>query len=268
MDFLSGGNDLGTLGLGLLIAGAAAGLVSGALGRGAGLILVPALFLAARNAGLTPDNAFHLAAGTGFAALLPLSLGLLATRVPDWNLARRAAPALAIGVIVGTFVGLTLSAMILVLIFTVGGLGTVVLTFANAKPRPAVSRWRAMIAACLQGALASMLGLSGAAFGAPLLTASGLASDKASANASLFAVAITAAGAVVAVAAGWNMHELPRYSYGYVNLMAFAVVAPTAFATSLISTHYANEFEAKKVRVLFAAIATFSVVRMAWSVVG
>lgn len=265
MDFLSGGNDLGTLGLGLLIAGAVAGLVSGALGRGAGLILVPALFLAARGAGLMPDKAFHLAAGTGFAALLPLSLGLLAGRLPDWNATRRAAPPLAMGVVTGVWAGLVVSPMILALIFAAAGIAAVALTFAVTKTHTAGRVWAA---ALLQGALAAMLGLSGASLGAPLLTASGLAPDKANASASLFAVAITVAGAVVAVLAGWNADGLPRYSYGYVNLMAFAITAPTAFATSLIAAHYASEFEAKKVRVLFAVIVVFSVGRMVWSVVG
>jgi uncharacterized protein len=265
MDFLSGGNDLGTLGLGLLIAGAAAGLVAGALGRGAGLILVPALFLAARGAGLMPDKAFHLAVGTGFAALLPLSLGLLAGRAPDWTTARRTAAPLAVGVIAGTWIGLVVSPMILVLIFAAVGLGAVALTLAVTKTHTVGP---IAAAALLQGALASMLGLSGASFGTPLLSASGLPPDKANATAGLFAVAITAAGAVVAVIAGWPVHDLPRYSYGYVNLMAFAVVAPAAFATSLVAAHYASEFDPKKLRVLFAVIAVFSVVRMVWSVVG
>jgi len=85
MNFLTGSNDLGTLGLGLLIAGATAGLFSGVLGRGAGLILVPALFLVARALGMAPALAMPLAAGTALACLVPLTLMALAGRTSGLN---------------------------------------------------------------------------------------------------------------------------------------------------------------------------------------
>jgi len=103
MDPVTGSNDLGTLGLGLLIAGAAAGLFSGVLGRGAGLILVPALYLALSAAGVAAELRLHLAMGTTLACLLPWrwpgwppSSGSV-----DWKLAKAVIGPLVIGVVSG-----------------------------------------------------------------------------------------------------------------------------------------------------------------------
>lgn len=271
MDFLTGSNDLGTLGLGLLIAGAAVGLFGGILGRGAGLILVSALFLVARSAGIGTDLALRLAVGTSFACLVPLSLGLLAThgRSVDWAAARRASAPLALGIAAGTWFGLTIPQPSLAVVFAATAIGAAGLAVWVSVPHDrAPSPIAGAVIAFLQGGLASALGIGGGSFAAPVMMLNGTAHDKAKATASLFAVPIAAAGALVAVASGWNVHGLPKYSYGYVNLLAFGVIAPVAFATSLIGAHFAPEIDTKRLQPLFALLVVASAARMMWDVAG
>jgi hypothetical protein len=122
--------------------------------------------------------------------------------------------------------------------------------------------------AFVYGALAGALGLSGAAFGAPLLMLRGIPRARAEATAALFAVVITAAGALVMAVSGYGLAGLPKYSIGYVNLLAFGATAPVAFATSLIGAHFAPEIETKRLRLLFAVVALWCAARVVWSVVG
>lgn len=271
MEFFSGGNDLGTLGLGLLMAGAAAGLFSGVLGRGAGLILVSALFLVARSAGLTPERAILLAIGTSFLSLLPLTLSTLAAQKFE-----RAGTRGLLGTMVA---GVAAAAAILaaagpgawqIAVFAGAALLAVVLTFVRWDERtgPGPHGVAGGATAFVCGLLPALTGLSGAALTTPALMQWGMARKQAAGLAAEIAVVITATGAVVALASGWSVHGLPQYSYGYINLLAFGVVAPVAFGTNLIAAHYADMLEARKLRVLFAAFVVFSVVRMVWSVAG
>lgn len=272
MDFLSGSNDLGTLGLGLLIAGAAAGLFSGVLGRGAGLILVPALFLVALSAGLRPDSAIHMAVGTSFLCLVPLTLAHAGTVKPGATTRRLMLPVLA-GLVAAA--GLTmlfhrLSGIVLIYLFAAASLVAVVLTVAvdPARVRSEGRDVAAAIVAFLGTLVSGLTGLSGTALTTPALTATGVPPKDAAGAAAWFAIPITIAGAIAALVAGWGVEGLPRYSYGYVNLLAFGIAAPVAFATNLIAAHYADAIEAKKLRLLFAAFVLFSAARMLWSILG
>jgi uncharacterized membrane protein YfcA len=271
MDFLSGSNDLGTLGLGLLMAGAAAGLFSGVLGRGAGLILVPALFLVARSTGLTPDRAMPLAIGTSFACLVPLALSTLAghkyDRAPTRGLQMTMLPGVAAAAVITAAVR---PGIWQIAAFAAAALAAVVLTLtawngrSGPGPRGIAGSATAFVCALVPG----LTGTSGASLTTPALMLWGMERKQAAGVAAELAVAIAAVGAVVATAAGWNAPGLPRFSYGYVNLLAFGIAAPVAFVTNLIATHYADMLEAKKLRLLFAAFVVFSVARMVWSVVG
>lgn len=272
MDLFSGSNDLGTLGLGLLIAGAAAGLFAGVMGRGAGLILVPALYLVLRAAGPMPDMAMHLAIGTSFAALVPLSLARVATIKPGATARRLMLPVFA-----GLFAaagGLTLflpvDGTILIFVFTAGALAAAALTVMVVGPRQSASpRGLACAMVAFVGTfVAGLTGLSGTALTGPSLMALGVSREEAVATAAGYAIPITIAGALAAVLAGWDAPGLPKYSYGFVNLLAFGVVAPVAFAMSLVGAHYAKEIDAGRLRLLFAFFVVLSTAKMVWSAVG
>jgi len=269
-DLLTGNNDLGTLGLGLLIAGAAAGLFSGVLGRGAGLILVPALYLVLSAAGVAADLRMHLAIGTALACLLPLSLAALSSEVRsvDWKAAKPVIGPLVIGIVSGAAFGAWASSTTLALIFAAVALTAAALTVL-VKRETAGTPPLGIAGAALAfayGAVASAVGVGGGSFGVPMLTL--CRTKHPPAMAALFATSVAVVGAIAAVLFGWNASRLPQYSYGYVNLLAFGIIAPVAFATAAIARHYAEAIEAKRLHLLFAGFVVLSTVKMVWSVVG
>jgi uncharacterized membrane protein YfcA len=225
MDLFTVSNDSGTLALGLLIAGAAAGLISGVLGRGGVLLLVPALFLAAHALGIAPGLAFPLAAGTALAAMLPVTAMALAdtTKQLDRGAVLKWALPAAAAIGVGAVVALRLPGVL-----AVEAYGVLALVLAALTAR------------------GNGCGATGAFFGA-----------------------VTAlAGTIIAVAAGWNMRGLPPHSYGYVNGLAVAIIAPVALATARVAARYACEIESKRTRILLAAVIALSTAKMVWVAVG
>jgi uncharacterized protein len=268
MDFLTGNNDIGTLGLGLLVAGTAAGLVSGVLGRGAGLILVPALFLVAHDAGIPPDLRLKLAIGTSFACILPLALATARDGNPD----RGALKCWALPLLLGLGAGMTLYLLapveVLVVVFAVAALAAATLTISVKNESTGAIRPLRLGLAFLHGGLAAALGLGGGSLGIPMMMLTGAPRETASATAAPFAVVIAAVGAIAAVTAGWDAHGLPQYSYGFVNLFAFAAVAPAAFAANRIAAHFAGALDTRNLRLLFAAFVVLSTAKMVWVAVG
>jgi uncharacterized membrane protein YfcA len=93
-------------------------------------------------------------------------------------------------------------------------------------------------------------------------------SARASGTATGFAAIICAVGAAASVFAGWDVHGLPQYSYGYVNLMGFGIVAPVMYAASRAGAHYAGAIEAKRPRASFALFVILIAGKMVWDVLG
>jgi uncharacterized membrane protein YfcA len=268
MDFFTGSNDLGTLGLGLLIAGAAAGLFRGMLGAGAGLILVPVLYDIFGELGLPQQLRFQMAASTALLCLLPTTLAA-AAREKDTEgharLIKSFAPIVGIGVLLGVLLRPQLPTAILVAIFAfvaiIVALQTLFIsTLKNANPSPLLSN----SAAGSAGFIAALIGIGGASLFLPLLALIGLSEAKAKTVSSALAVITCLIGAIAGLAMGWNAPDLPKYSYGYLNLLAFGIVAPVMYATSALSAHYGASIEAKRPRATFALFMLIMAGKMVW----
>ena len=90
MDFFTaGGNDLGTLALGLLLAGIVSGLIAGLLGVGGGIVVVPVLYNVLAAVGVDESIRMHIAVGTSLAAIIPTSLSSIRAHnkrgAVDWS---------------------------------------------------------------------------------------------------------------------------------------------------------------------------------------
>lgn len=269
MDFFTGSNDAGTLGLGLAIAAAVAGLFAGTLGRGAGLILVPALYHVLSQMGVSDALRFNLAAGTSLACLVPLSLYAAGAsrQALDKAEIKATAPLLVLGLVLGTACALFFPARSRVIFFGLLAFAVIALTLwqkntaAAAIPKKRLLYYLAQAAAA-QGMMGSLLGITGVAL--PLSNEATPPPKNVHALAWLFAIPVTVLGTLTAAISGWNIAGLPEYSYGFVNLKAFGIVAPVLCATAALSARYAGGIEAKSPKAAFALIMAITTGKMLW----
>ena len=232
-----------------LLAGIAAGLVSGLFGLGGGLTIVPALVVALPLEGVASDYVMHLAIGTSLVVMFLTALytTVLRHRRGDlnWSLFWRMAPGVVIGAVLGSIMGGLLPGSIL-RVFFIGFVGYTIVRALRRRYRkfgesegsrtdviptmPAgASLWTYGIATGLSGAL---LGAGAAIITVPYLQASGYRIQSASAIAAGLSAVIGIGAGVGYVVGGMHAAGLPSAAIGYLYLPAFAGLAAGALIGS------------------------------------
>ena len=223
-----------------LVAGVAAGVVSGLFGLGGGLTIVPALAFALPLEGVTDKYVMHLAIGTSLVVMVVTALYTTLLRHRrgdlDWGLFQRLAPRVVIGAVLAAIAGDLLPGVALRIFF----IGFVSYTIARALHRrygaaarsarseaieappilpPGASLWTYGLGTGVCGAL---LGAGAAIIIVPYLRAARYRIQTASAIAAGLSAAIGLGAGAGYVAAGLNETGLPSAAIGYLYLPAFA----------------------------------------------
>jgi uncharacterized membrane protein YfcA len=245
-----------------LLAGVAAGLVSGLFGLGGGLTIVPALVVALPLEGVEPLHVMHFAIGTSLVVMFVTALytTVLRHRRGDmiWPLFRRLAVWVVVGALLGALIGGLLPGRILRVFFV----GFVAYTIFRALRRryagsgkteapgtadltptmpSGVSQWGYGIATGLSGAL---LGAGAAIITVPYLRAAGYRIQTASAVAAGLSAVIGVGAGAGYVIGGMEEAGLPAAALGYIYLPAFAGLAAGALIGSPLGvriSHRLNE---------------------------
>ncbi len=264
--------DIGTLALGLIIASVVSGLVAGMLGMGGGIVIVPVLYHVLGAAGVSEDVRMHIAVGTSLATLVPTSLSSLSSHWKDGAvdkavLTRWAAP-LVVGVLLGAAASWVAPGQWLALVFGIVAVPIALqLAFTKDSWRLSDHLPRGIAGLPLPfgiGTLATMMGIGGGSFGVPVMTLCGVPVPRAVGTSAAFSVIISVVGALAAVAAGWGIERLPPYSYGYVNLLAFAVIAPVTFLVAPAAARFAHLADRTRLRRTFALFVAVTAAKMIW----
>ena len=223
-----------------LVAGVAAGLVSGLFGLGGGLTIVPALAFALPLEGVADKYVMHLAIGTSLVVMVLTALYTTVLRHRrgdlDWALFWRLAPRVVIGAVLAAIFADLLPGVALRIFF----IGFVSYTITRALHRrygapvrsadskmietpatvlPGASLWIYGLATGVCGAL---LGAGAAIIIVPYLRAARFRIQLASAIAAGLSAAIGVGAGAGYVAGGLNEAGLPSAAIGYLYLPAFA----------------------------------------------
>jgi uncharacterized protein len=274
MDFLLGASSggFGTLALGLVIAGVVSGLIAGLLGVGSGLVIVPVLYQVLESMGVPPDVRMHVAVGTSLAAIVPTALSSLYLNAKkgavDWRLLTHWLAPMLTGVVAGAVLTGMVRGEGLTLLF--GGVALLLaayLAFGKEGWRLGDHVPRGLGGEALPfgiGGISTMMGIGGGTIGVPAMTLCGMPSQRAVATASAFGVIIAIPGTIGAVLAGWHAEHLPAYSFGYVYLLGFAIIAPLACAIAPLAAHFAHLSDTHRLRRLFALFVAVTAAKMLW----
>jgi uncharacterized membrane protein YfcA len=261
----------------LAAAMAATGLVSGTLagllGVGGGIVIVPLLFNVFPLFGIPESIQMKVAVATSLATIIPTSIQSArkhyAKGAMDVGLLRSIWPSMLLGVAFGTFLAVYVRGEGLTAVFAMVSLlvalnmGFTGVDFKITESVPAGPPRQAMGIGI--GSVSAMMGIGGGTLGVPILSMCGHPIRAAVATASAFGLIISIPATIGFVWGGWNDPLLPPFSFGYVNLVGVALIAPTSILATPWGVHLAHTIPPLWLKRAFAVFLAVTSIRMFWS---
>lgn len=259
----------------LALIGAFAGLMAGLLGIGGGVVIVPALYYIEGLLGVADIHRMHLAVGTSLAVIMMTALTSVVThwrlKAVDTAILKTYGPGVLAGVLAGTLIAAAVKGAVLTAVFAAAAIVVSVNMLRGHrawKLGPVMpGRAGAGVLGLLTGAVSTMAGIGGGAMTVAILTLYSVPIHVAVGTASAVGVLVSLPGAIGFVAIGWNMAELPPYSLGYVNLAAFAVLAPITAAMAPRGARLAHRLPGRALGLVFAGFLGLAALNMLWGLV-
>lgn len=263
------------LAVGLAVIAAFAGLMAGLLGIGGGVVIVPALYYVEGFLSVADVHRMHLAVGTSLAVIMVTAVTSVATHwrhgAVDVGILKTYAPGVLVGVLAGTLIAAMVKGAVLTIVFAAAAIavslnmlrGNRAFRLGTTMPGQAGSG----VLGLLTGGVSTMAGIGGGAMTVAILTLYSVPIHMAVGTASAVGVLVSLPGAVGFAMIGWNMAELPPFSLGYVNLAAFAVLAPVTAVMAPVGARLAHRMPQRGLGFVFAGFLGLAALNMLWSLV-
>ena len=230
----------------LVLGGAFVGLLSGLLGVGGAVIIMPLLNVFFDRLGFSVDTTQHLSLGTSLATILFTSLSSVlahrrygSVRADIW---KKMAPGIIAGTLGGALLaphlpGLFLRGFFAFFVMLVG----VHLLF-NSTPRPKTGRLeRAMLpVSILIGLISSLAGIAGTMLCVIFLVWAAIDWADAVGTSAALSLPISLTGTLGYAIAGWNFPELPPYSVGFVYLPGMFCLLVSSMSMAVVGARLAH----------------------------
>jgi hypothetical protein len=256
----------------LSVVGAISGLFSGLLGIGGGVIIVPALIVMLPHFGLAGPDLVKVAMATSLTTVVVTGLAgaapHLARSAVDWVAVRRLAP----GIVLGSFAGSQLSGMTDGLLLTIFFVGFLLYAAWRMLPEhriahPAAGRLPGLPGLSVKGfgtgIFCSMLGIGGALFLVPLLSAY-ISIQRSIATTSVLGIPLA-----VTAAASYLLADTPTATCssgcaGYVYLAGAGAIAAATILTAPLGAYLTHVLPTGPLRMVFAACMVVIAGQMTW----
>lgn len=206
------------------LTGAFTGFMSGVLGIGGGMIVVPALLFIFHHTHIIPPEAeMHAAAGSSLAIMIFTAISAVTAHSQRgdllWPLFLKMCPGLLVGTISGALLADQLSTAWLKSIF--GVLLVIIavrmlLTAHKEAVKKVISGWVNAVVSLFIGILSGLLGIGGGTFIIPYLSLCGVDAKKIPAVSSLSTLVVGLIGTVSFAVTGLNASDMPSFSTGYI----------------------------------------------------
>ena len=254
----------------LLAAGVAGGILAGLLGVGGGIVVVPALEFVLEWYGVPSAYRMHIAVATSLAVIVPTSISSARAHhqrgAVDVALAKRWAPLIGIGAVIGVLVasmvsGPTLTAVFGVFVFLVAVKMSLPLDRKTLAATVPANPFMGLVPTAI-GTISSMMGIGGGTLTVPTLTLFGEPMHRAVGTSALFGLLISVPGAIAFVIAGWGNADLPPGSIGFVSLVGFILIAPTTVLMAPLGARLAHALSQRALSLLFGVFLLLIAVRM------
>lgn len=258
----------------LLVIGAFAGVISGLLGVGGGIVLVPAFFYTFTHLNYGGAQVMQVCIATSLATIVVTSLrsvlGHHRKGAVDWAMLRVWGPFVAIGAVLGMLLATQLKSTTLQAVF---GVLAMIAGLYMAFGRDSWRLGAAMPGQPLRGAFggglgffSALMGIGGGTFGVPLMSLYSVQIHRAVATAAGLGVVIA-----VPTVVGFLFLEVdgaPPFSVGAVNLPAFGAIIAMTLITTPYGVRLAHAMDAKPLKRAFAIFIILVALNMLRKVVG
>lgn len=255
----------------MLIAGVVAGIIAGLLGVGGGIVLVPAMFYLFTLMDVSPDVRMHLAVGTSLSTIIVTAWSSSRAHYKrgavDVELLKGWGPWLFFGAVVGMFFFSSIKSLTLTFVFSaVTFLLALYMLFSPQYEEGSESTFPGGVLRGIYGiivaSLSSIMGIGGGSLSVPLLTYYHFPIRRAVGTAAAVGLIIALPGTIGAFAAGYGDPNLPPFSIGYVNILAFVILIPVTGYFAPIGSKIAHTINPKYLRYAFAGFLIFNAVNM------
>ena len=255
----------------LALTGVAVGFAEGLLGVGGCFIMVPVTFFVFKEMGYG-DIALKLAFGSNLLVVFPTAIS------GAWAHTKKEAVWWKAGIILGVFgaIGALIGATITSLLLTeeilkpafglVIGLGALRMLTWKPQKTAEVPKAQPLTWACCGfsiGIICGMLGLGGGIITVPVLAMALKIKMHHAVGTSLSMMIFTSvAGSIGYLINGLSVPNLPPYSIGYVNLLAWTCLAMTSIPVAQIGAKTAHKLPATQLRHIFIAVMLYAALKM------
>jgi len=269
MDFSFTAPQLILLVGGLSGASIIAGIVAGLLGVGGGIVIVPVLFWLFTLTDFPDELAMHMAVATSLATIIATSISSMRAHhkrgAVDFALLRRWAPALGVGALGGGLAARVFEPEVLTGIF--GFVALLVALNLVRQKHFVISQhlpggvFQTSVAGLI-GFVSSLMGIGGGTLGVPTLTAFSYPIHRAVGTASAFGLVIAVPAVIGFIISGWDVPGRPPLSFGYVSLVAAAIILPFTTFFAPLGARLAHALAPIWVKRAFALFLTITAIKM------
>lgn len=251
-------------------AGALVGLLSGLLGIGGGMTLVPVLAALFDAQSLAPGHGVHLALGTAMAsAVLTASASVRAHHLRgavDWRIAAYLAPGMALGAMLSSVASGWIPQRQLALAFALivyAGATQILLGRRAAATVALPGRAATILIGLAIGIVCGLVSAGGAFLTVPWMMLCGVPMLTAIGTSAAIAVPVLIVGTIGYLATGWRAAGLPPYAVGFVYVPAVIALVVASGPMATLGARLAHRLPVVTLKRIFALLLYALATRMA-----
>lgn|SRR3990167_2354909 len=257
--------------LGCVVLGLASGILSGLLGAGGGLIVVPGLAFLLRFSTIASAIQMHIAIGTSLATMIIVAARSLRSHMKHqtkfFAIYKKMAPGVILGVVSASILAHFIRSHTLSIIFGIFVFVMAYTLFFNKKPTPGVKLPGSLImlsAGYFVGVMSGLLGVAGSAFSVPFLIKYDTQMRVAVVVSVAIAMTVSIFGTMTYVFTGIDVPNLPRWSTGYVYWPAWIGVVIGGMISAPFGAKWSYLVSDAKLKRYFAIFLLFVGTEMLW----
>jgi uncharacterized protein len=254
-----------------VLIGLNAGFLSGLLGIGGGIIVVPLLSWLLLYTPLDRAIIMHVTISTSLAIMMFTTQAGLRTHHRqghvDPQLLKRLLPGVVVGAVTGAILAKYLSTHVLEILFAIFLIlmGTRMLFLIAPKPHHKLpGRLGLSVVSWVVGAKSGLLGLGGGAITIPFLTRCNVSLRDAVGMSSALSFTIACIGTLTAIVTGYHDPHIPPYSTGYIHWPAVLLVSIPSMIAARFGAHCSYRVQGHKLQRVFAIILFLMAFHILW----